>query len=53
MTDNATSEPALVTITKERYTSLLEDEAQLRHLEALGVDNWEGYSSYTDEDEDE
>ena len=32
-----------VTISREEYDSLLEDAAELRRLEAAGVDNWEGY----------
>ena len=38
-------------------TKFLEDmkdsHAQLSHLEALGVDNWEGYSHYSWDEEDE
>lgn len=32
-----------VTISREEYDSLREDAAELRRLEAAGVDNWEGY----------
>lgn len=45
-----------VTISKKEYDELIEDQTQLRHLEANGVDNWDNYSHYTwdqDSDEDE
>lgn len=32
-----------VTITKKEYNSLLEDAAFLSALQAMGVDNWQGY----------
>lgn len=32
-----------VTITKEEYESLKEDQLWLQCLENAGVDNWEGY----------
>lgn len=41
-----------VTIPVKRYNELLEAEAQLRHLESMGVDNWEGYSYHKDEDDE-
>lgn len=34
----------MVTITKEEYENLKENEAMLLALESAGVDNWEGYS---------
>lgn len=43
----------MVQITEKRYASLIEAENQLDHLQALGVDNWEGYSYYKDEDEED
>lgn len=33
-----------ITIPLKRYNDLLESEAFLEALEAVGVDNWEGYS---------
>jgi hypothetical protein len=42
-----------VTISKQKYEELLDDQRQLDHLRGLGVDNWEGYSHYSwDESED-
>jgi len=35
------------------YRSLLADRAELRRLEAAGVDNWEGYSSGLPEPEED
>lgn len=32
-----------VTISKEEYESLLEDQKLLQCLQGAGVDNWEGY----------
>ena len=32
-----------VTITKERYNELVEDQLWLSCLESAGVDNWNGY----------
>ena len=44
----------LVTITKEEYRNLLNDSRQLNHLVNNGVDNWEWYSHYSwDEDDEE
>lgn len=43
----------MITITDAEYARLLDDSAQLAHLEAMGVDNWDGYSYYKDEDEEE
>jgi len=34
-----------VTLTLERYYELLQAEAHLSALQALGVDNWQGYTS--------
>ena len=42
-----------VTITRKEYEGLIEDSRFLDHLIANGVDNWEGYSRPSDEDEDE
>lgn len=36
--------PAQVTISKKEYDQLLADQAKLRALEAMGVDNWSGYA---------
>jgi hypothetical protein len=44
----------MIQISLEEYEGLQEAAKQLAHLEALGVDNWEGYSYYAeDEDEEE
>jgi hypothetical protein len=47
--------PETVTISKEEYESLLDDQHKLECLEAAGVDNWQGYSDamemYREEDE--
>lgn len=48
MTDQET-----ITIPKKRYRELLEAEKTLYKLEAMGVDNWEGYSEALGYDEDE
>ncbi len=37
-------EPEAVTISRAEYDQLLADQAKLRALEAMGVDNWSGYS---------
>jgi hypothetical protein len=37
------NEASSVTISLERFNSLLEAEAKLEALEAAGVDNWDGY----------
>lgn len=42
-----------VTVPRLQYEDLLEDSLQLAHLEALGVDNWSGYSHYSTEEEEE
>ncbi|UZH12252.1 MULTISPECIES: hypothetical protein [unclassified Halomonas] len=36
--------PETVTISRGEYGQLLTDQAKLRALEAMGVDNWSGYS---------
>lgn len=41
---NLTQEPETVTISRAEYDQLLADQAKLRALEAMGVDNWSGYS---------
>lgn len=39
------SEPIeTLVITRDEYEQLQKDSMWLRHLEAAGVDNWEGYS---------
>jgi hypothetical protein len=38
-----TSKPETVTISRGEYEQLLADQAKLRALEAMGVDNWSGY----------
>lgn len=35
--------PEQVTISRDEYDQLLADQAKLRALEAMGVDNWSGY----------
>ncbi len=47
-----TVKPEMITIPKSQYLELLADSKLLRHLEALGVDNWEGYCTPDDDDED-
>jgi hypothetical protein len=42
----------MMEITKEEYEALLEDQKQLRHLECNGVDNWEGFSHYSWDEEE-
>lgn len=39
------SNPETVTISRGEYDQLLADQAKLRALEAMGVDNWSGYSA--------
>lgn len=44
----------MVQITEKEYNKLKESDRILRALEAAGVDNWEGYSSaFQDEDEED
>ena len=38
-----------VTISRGEYDQLLADQAKLRALEAMGVDNWSGYSAAMDQ----
>jgi hypothetical protein len=40
-----TSKPDTVTISRGEYDQLLADQAKLRALEAMGVDNWTGYKA--------
>lgn len=50
------SEQETVTISKEKYESLLKDSRFLEALKAAGVDNWEGYDDafdYLDEKDEE
>lgn len=45
-----------VTISKEEYDSLLEDQHMLQCLQGAGVDNWSGYDlaiEMMNEEEDE
>jgi hypothetical protein len=37
--------PETITISRGEYEQLLADQAKLRALEAMGVDNWSGYDS--------
>lgn len=46
-------EEEMVIISRKEYDSLKEDSRLLARLEAAGVDNWEGYPSGPDEDEEE
>jgi hypothetical protein len=39
-----------VTISLERYKSLLKTEARMGALEIWGVDNWQGYGECFDDD---
>lgn len=39
------SKPETVTISRGEYDQLLADQAKLRALEAMGVDNWTGYKA--------
>ncbi|WP_433925075.1 hypothetical protein ACN06F_09270 [Vreelandella sp. 21] len=41
--------PETVTISRGEYDQLLADQAKLRALEAMGVDNWSGYSAAMDQ----
>lgn len=41
------------TITQAEYDRLLDASLQLEHLESMGVDNWEGYSHYKSDEEEE
>ena len=36
--------PETVTLSREQYDELLQDQALLRALEAAGVDNWDGWN---------
>lgn len=40
-----------VTITRSLYEGLLEDRAELDRLHSNGVDSWEGYAIYNDEED--
>lgn len=42
-----------VTISRNEYDRLLKDSKFLAHLEANGVDNWEGYAWPDTDDDDE
>ncbi len=43
MTNPINNMEETVTISKEEYESLLEDQKLLQCLQDAGVDNWEGY----------
>lgn len=43
----------MITITKKEYDELVEADLQLNHLQNSGVDNWDGYSYYTCNEEEE
>ena len=43
------AKPETVTISRGEYDQLLADQAKLRALEAMGVDNWSGYSAAMDQ----
>lgn len=43
----------MVTISRKRYDELVVAQQMLNHLYAMGVDNWEGYSSPGDEEEED
>lgn len=45
--------PATVTIPKADYDQLVKDSEFLAALEACGVDNWEGYSLASGDDDEE
>lgn len=38
-----TTEIEMITILKEEYDKLKDDQLFLMHLQGAGVDNWEGY----------
>ena len=42
-----------ITISMALYRRLIADQKFLRHLEALGVDNWEGYCGMGSDDDEE
>tara|TARA_R110001606_G_scaffold64122_2_gene148988 strand:+ start:4904 stop:5515 length:612 start_codon:yes stop_codon:yes gene_type:complete len=44
-TKTPASKPETVTISRGEYDQLLADQAKLRALEAMGVDNWSGYEA--------
>ncbi len=41
-----------IILTKEEYEMILRDLRLLRHLLEAGVDNWEGYGSWDDEEDE-
>lgn len=43
----------MIKIAQDRYNYLLFREAQLDAMEAMGVDNWEGYEEVDWPDDDE
>lgn len=46
------ADPGEIIVSRDTLERALKDSAHLRHLQAKGVDNWEGYS-YPNEDEDD
>lgn len=42
--DPVLTRPETVTLSREQYDELLQDQALLRALEAAGVDNWDGWN---------
>lgn len=53
LASEAVEEVESVTIFASEYDSLLKASNQLDHLEANGVDNWEGYTVFDEEEEEE
>jgi hypothetical protein len=55
LSKNAPKEEEMVTISKAEYESLLDDRNKLECLDAMGVDNWQGYDDamqmYREEEE--
>ncbi|ATW58334.1 hypothetical protein CNR37_00127 [Pseudomonas phage ventosus] len=42
----------MIEVPASELAKLLDDSKQLDYLKAMGVDNWEGYGYYKDEEED-
>lgn len=43
----------MIEVPASELAKLLDDSKQLNYLKAMGVDNWEGYGYYKDEDEED
>lgn len=43
----------MIQLTEAEYKRLLKRDEELSRLERAGVDNWEGYPIWDDEDDDE